>query len=158
MRNKQQIQREARAILNSLSDRYPVLSGLPIRVSTRMTRAAGKATWKRGMPFEIALSLPFFADESNDLHRTVTHEAAHIVAGHAAGHGPAWRAVHRAMGGKGDRCHTMSLAEGFAHTPRKRAPRVSAVCPKCGQPMLLGPTQAKKAKRGAVYSHARCPR
>jgi hypothetical protein len=36
--------------------------------------------------------------------------------------------VHRSMGGKGDRCHTMSLAEGFAHTARKRAPRVSATC------------------------------
>ena len=158
MRNKQAIQREARAILNEFSDRYPVLHRLPIRVSSRMTRSAGKAVWKRSMPFEIVLSLPFFADEDNDLRRTVTHEAAHIIAGHAAGHGPAWRAVHRAMGGKGDRCHTMSLAEGFTHTPRKRAPRVSVSCPKCGQPMSLGPTQAKKAARGAVYSHQRCPR
>lgn len=158
MRNKQQIQREARAILAPLVERYPVLAGIPIRVSTRMTRAAGKATWKRGMPYEIALSLPFFADETNDLHRTVTHEAAHIVAGHAAGHGYEWKRVHRSMGGKGDRCHTMSLAEGFKHTPRKRAPRVEVSCPKCGQPMSLGPTQLRKAQRGAVYSHARCPR
>ena len=137
---------------------HPVLHRLPLRVSSRMTRAAGKAVWKRGMPFEIVLSLPFFADDANDLRRTVTHEAAHIIAGHAAGHGPAWRAVHRSMGGKGDRCHTMSLAEGFTHTPRKRAPRVEVTCPKCGKPMLLGPTQARKAARGARYTHARCPR
>jgi len=159
MRNKQAIQREARSILAEFTDRYPVLAGLPIRVSTRMTRAAGKAVWKRSMPFEIVLSLPFFADPANDLRRTVTHEAAHIIAGHAAGHGPAWRSVHRMMGGKGDRCHTMSLAEGFtARRNTQPRVRVEATCPKCGQPMLLGPTQAKKAKRGAVYSHARCPR
>ena len=158
MRNKQQIQGQARAILNKLAPQYPVLANLPIRISTRMTRAAGRASWRGGIPVEITLSLPFFADEANDLHRTVTHEAAHIVAGHAAGHGPTWKAVHRSMGGKGDRCHTMSLAEGFKHTPRKRAPRVEVTCPKCSQPMLLGPTQAKKAQRGYRYTHARCPR
>jgi hypothetical protein len=159
MRNSYQIKTEARAILNELATNHPILSGVPIRVSSRMTRAAGKAVWHRGgIVKEIVLSLPFFADSANDLHRTVTHEAAHLVAGHAAGHGPTWKMVHRSMGGKGDRCHTMSLAEGFAHTARKRAPRVSATCPKCGQPMSLGPTQAKKAARGAVYSHGRCPR
>lgn len=157
MRNQHDIRREARTILAPFIDRYPVLAGIPLRVSSRMTRAGGKAVWKRSMPFEIVLSLPFFADEANDLHRTVTHEAAHIVAGHAAGHGPEWKRIHRLMGGKGNRCHTMSLAEGFTHT-RKRAPRVSVNCPKCHQPMSLGPTQAKKAARGAVYSHARCPR
>lgn len=158
MRNAQDIQREARSILAEFTDRHPVLGSLPIRVSSRMTRAGGKAVWKMSLPFEIVLSLPFFADEANDLRRTVTHEAAHIIAGHAAGHNHTWKMIHRSMGGKGDRCHTMSLAEGFTHTARKRAPRVQVDCPKCGKPMLLGPTQHKKAQRGAVYSHQRCPR
>jgi len=70
MRNKQQIQGQARAILNKLAPQYPVLANLPIRISTRMTRAAGRASWRGGIPVEITLSLPFFADEANDLHRT----------------------------------------------------------------------------------------
>ena len=153
MRSKQQIQREARAIMSEFSDAYPVLKNLPIRVSGRMTRAAGKAVWKRSVPYEIVLSLPFFADEKNDLRRTVIHEAAHIVAGHAAGHGPAWRAVHRAMGGKAERCHTMSLAEGFTarrDTHPKQLTETPCGCG-CGQSMRLGPTQLKRHRAGARY-------
>lgn len=32
---------------------------------------------------------------------TVTHEVAHAIVGGAAGHGPVWKAQHRAMGGSG---------------------------------------------------------
>ena len=155
MRNKQQIAREARSILSEFFEQYPILRTIPIRVSSRMTRAGGSARFLNGEPFEIVLSLPFHADESNPLRETVTHEAAHVVAGIRAGHGPAWKRAHRSMGGSAQRTHTMTLAQGFQHTPRKR---VEATCPKCGQPMLLGPIQAKKAQRGAVYSHQRCPR
>jgi predicted SprT family Zn-dependent metalloprotease len=159
MRNSQQIQREARSIVSEFSDRYPILSTMPVRVSARMTRAAGSVRFRGGKPFEIVLSLPFFADEANNLRETVTHEAAHVVAGRAAGHGPAWRMVHRAMGGKAERCHTMSLAQGFtARRDTQPRVRVEATCPKCGQPMQLGPVQAKKAARGARYSHSKCPR
>lgn len=159
MRSKQKIQREARAIVAEFTDQYPILRTMPIRVSARMTRAAGSVRFRKGEPFEIVLSLPFFASEENDLRETVTHEAAHVVAGIRAGHGPAWRAVHRSMGGKAQRTHTMSLAQGFtARRDTQPKVRVEVACPKCGQPMLLGPVQAKKAKRGAVYSHQRCPR
>jgi hypothetical protein len=103
------------------------------------------------VPKEIVLSLPFFADEANDLHATTTHEAAHIVAGHAAGHGPTWRAIHRSMGGKGKRCHTMSLSEGY--TRRRRTQPVGVFCGcGCGQTMNLGPTQLKRHRAGERYS------
>lgn len=158
MRNKQQIAREARSILNELAANHPILANLPIRVSARMTRAAGKAKFKglERRPVEIVLSLPFFADEANDLRSTTTHEAAHVVAGHAAGHGPAWKMVHRSMGGNAQRCHKMELAQGY--TARRNQPkvRVSVPCPVCKKPMMLGPTQAKKAARGLRYTHPHC--
>jgi predicted SprT family Zn-dependent metalloprotease len=160
MRNKQEIQRQARVVLSEFTDRYPVLGTIPIRISTRMTRAAGKVRFRRGEAFEIALSLPFFADPANDLREVVTHEAAHVIAGIRAGHGHAWKRVHRDMGGKAERCHTMEVAAAFAvkAKPRRRAPRVSVPCPKCGQAMSLGPSQMKKHARGARYSHGKCPR
>ena len=158
MRSKLQIQREARSILVEFADRYPILRTIPIRVSNRMTRSGGSARFRNGEPFEIVLSLPFHADEANPFRETVTHEAAHVVVGVRAGHGPAWRTVHRSMGGKAERTHTMSLAEGFTARRDQPSVRVEATCPKCGKPMLLGPTQAKKHARGAVYSHGKCPR
>jgi len=157
MRTKADIQREARAILSEYVEQYPVLRNMPIRVSGRMTRAGGSARFRHGKPFEIVISLPFFADEANDLRRTVTHEAAHVVAGIDAGHGPAWRSVHRSMGGDASRTHSMSLAQGFE--ARRNVGRVDVPCPKCGQPMSLGPVQAKRHRAGkAKYSHSRCPR
>ena len=157
MRSKQQIQREARAILVEFADRYPILGTIPIRVSARMTRAGGTAVFTNPAhePVEIKLSLPFFADEANDLRETVTHEAAHIVAGRKAVHGPAWKAVHRTMGGKAQRCHKMELANGFT---ARRNVRVDSPCARCGRPLSLGPIQAKKANRGARYSHKNCSR
>jgi NAD-dependent dihydropyrimidine dehydrogenase PreA subunit len=158
MRNKTQIQREARNILAEFVGQYPILSRFPIRVSARMTRSGGSVRFRKGQPFELVLSLPFHANEDNDLRETVTHEAAHVVAGIRAGHGPQWKMIHRSMGGTAARCHSMTLAQGF--TARRNRPRVlvEATCPKCGKPMKLGPTQARKHARGAVYSHGRCPR
>jgi hypothetical protein len=158
MRTKHQIKREALAIIAEFVSRYPMLELVPIRVSGRMTRAAGMVRFRGGSPFEIALSLPFFADEANNLRNTVTHEAAHAVAGHAAGHGPTWKAIHRAMGGTAKRCHTMNLAEGFTARRDQPKARVAVPCSKCGQPMMLGPTQAARARRGTRYTHKQCPR
>jgi predicted SprT family Zn-dependent metalloprotease len=158
MRNKQEIQRQARVILSEFTDRHPVLGTMPIRVSTRMTRAAGKVRFRREVPFEIALSLPYLTEASvADFRQVVTHEAAHVVAGIRAGHGHEWKRVHRSMGGDAQRCGEMPIAALY-NKPRRRAARTSVPCPKCGQPMSLGPTQMRKHARGAVYSHSRCPR
>jgi SprT protein len=40
----------------------------------------------------------------------ILHEIAHVLAGHAAGHGPAWRRVHRAIGGNAKRLHSAETA------------------------------------------------
>jgi predicted SprT family Zn-dependent metalloprotease len=116
-----------------------------------MTSTAGTASYRKN---EITLSLPFFADDANfdsHLFETVTHEAAHLVVGmegrNGKPHGPQFRKVHRAMGGKGERTHDMALAEGF--TKRKRKPRTEAPCGcGCGEMMKLGPVQLKKQLSG----------
>lgn len=157
MRTSNQIRTEVRAILSEFVADYPILGHIPIRVSSRMTRSAGKAIYKRSVPFEIVMSLPYYAESSNEMRNTVTHEAAHIVAGLAAGHGPMWKMIHRSMGGDGLRCGAAKpLAPGFSH--RARASRVPVPCAKCGQSISLGPTQARRAQGGVRYTHKRCPR
>jgi hypothetical protein len=37
---------------------------------------------------------------------TITHEIAHAIAGYSAGHGPKWKATHRALGGNANRVAT----------------------------------------------------
>lgn len=140
-----------------------VLDLIRFRVSARMTRAAGTARPSTG---EITLSLAYFEDQSNfekEFRNVVTHEIAHVLSpptrdswtGRRSSHGPAWKAMHRRLGGTGDRCHELSLAVGYQN--RARAARVEVPCPKCNKPMSLGPIQLKKYRRGATYSHAKCP-
>jgi len=52
----------------------------------------------------ITLSEPL-ADSSSyaAVMDTITHEIAHVLAGHAAGHGPTWVEIHKSMGGPGTR-------------------------------------------------------
>lgn len=160
--------REAYRILAECQEMAPdAFEGRPrvtFKISARMTRAAGKAWPHSG---EIKLSLAFFEDRNNfekEFRNTVTHEVAHILSPpirtgrKKSSHGPAWKAMHRRLGGTGERCHTLDLATGYERQTRGRAVRTEVACPKCGQPMSLGPTQMKRHRAGARYSHAKCPR
>lgn len=169
MKTRNEIAWRARQILREAAVKCPQwadkLHAMRIKVSGRMTRCAGCAVYRTNT---IKISLPFFADAGNfdtALANTVTHEAAHLIVGVfgrlGGPHGPQWRATHRAMGGTGDRCHTLELAHGFA--PRRAKPRVQIPCPKCGQPMPMGPTQLREHERirsmgGQGYTHRLCPR
>lgn len=164
-----QILVRAREILTATAAKCPQyadkLGRIRFEVSRRLTRCAGRAIYRTNT---VQLSHAFFADQGNfekEFFETVTHELAHLVVGVLnrgnKPHGPLFRLTHRAMGGTGKRCHTMALADGY--TSRARAKRVQAVCGRCGQPMDLGPTQAKRhaehvARGGKGYSHRVCPR
>lgn len=153
--SKQAILNRARKILSECYGLVPEhsdkLDRIRFRVSARMTRAAGKARPGTG---EIVLSLPFFADQANyenEFFNTVTHEIAHVLSPPVRlpgsrkrqSHGPAWKAMHRRIGGNGERCHELELAEGYAK--RQRAKRVETPCGcGCGEMMQLGPTRAKR--------------
>ena len=158
MKRASDIQAEARAIRDRLAAEHPELAGklrgIDIATSTRMTRSAGNANYARKT---VKLSVPFFADEHNfetHLENTVKHELAHLLAGQGTGHGPAWRAMHRRLGGTAERTHDMALSEGYAN---RRAARVEVPCARCGGPLLLGPRQQTRHREGARYAHRRCP-
>lgn len=73
---------------------------------------------------------------------TVKHEVAHALAGHAAGHGPKWKAVARAIGAEPTRCYGTHVqqpphrheAQCVCGITFKRVRRPSGVrcCGKCG--------------------------
>jgi hypothetical protein len=95
-----------------------------IAMSSRMTRAAGNARYRR-VPLgtntclsfgvvkvkglKITLSTPLFGRiDDAEKFNTVSHEFAHIVDAVLNGstnHGPRWKRLHRLMGGTGERCH-----------------------------------------------------
>lgn len=167
---KQRIKSRAQEILRECFSLVPEQAGfmqrIRFRVSARMTRAAGKARPSTG---EITLSLPYFEDVGNfekEFRNTVTHEIAHVLSPpyrnpgsrKSVQHGHRWQAMHRRLGGTGERCHELELSAGYERKRRGRAERTSVPCPKCEQPMSLGPTQLKKYRMGARYSHSRCPR
>lgn len=43
---------------------------------------------------------------------TITHEVAHALAGHMAGHGPKWQHIHKSLGGNGERLSSLENAVG----------------------------------------------
>lgn len=157
VKTSEEIRRKAQSIVAEYVQEYPMLMGLPVRVSKRQTRAGGSARFRGGIPLEIVISYPYFSNPDNwdNLREVVTHEMAHCVAGIQAKHNPYWKSIHRAMGGTGKRCHTMTLATEYAEKKRKR--RYAAKCSKCRGIIGLGPTQYKRYKAGQTYSHKVCP-
>lgn len=142
----------AREILSLAAEKHPEyatrLYGIKVEVSSRMTRCAGLAFQNQSL---MKLSLPFYADPANfssDLENTVIHEAAHLILGYRSitgriykSHGPEWRAIHKILGGNGERCHKLLLAPEFRPQP------VSMPCCKCGQPMLLNGRDAARYQK-----------
>lgn len=91
-----------------------------IEFNRRFTARMGDANYRR---MRIRLSRPLWPYASEDEHlETITHELAHLVsaaiAGRRTGHDLQWKAIHRAMGGTGKRCHNVKRPENMR---RKRS-------------------------------------
>lgn len=52
--------------------------------------------------------------DDDAVHQTLLHEVAHAIAGHTAGHGPAWQRIARELGYVGGRTHDGEVATQFA--------------------------------------------
>ena len=173
MITKHEMQKRANEILSHCIARRPndadKLRQIRFIFSERMTSVAGYALVGKML---VKISVPFFADENNfreHFFDTVTHEIAHLLSPPVRGYGRtnrdihsfAWERTHKSLGGSGQRTHDMQLAAPYAHTKASRE-LVAFLCPKCGQPMLLGPTQARRyIKRVAMglpprYRHNKC--
>lgn len=81
-----------------------------VRLTTELRgRVAGRANWITNTVTMNMDAVRLHPEQTDD---TLSHELAHLVAYHVfkdTGHGLMWRAVHRALGGNGTRCHTMKL-------------------------------------------------
>lgn len=77
----------------------------------RWDRAVRRAGSCRYRDKTITLSKPIFRIESNrdEVLNTILHEVAHALVGHAAGHGPTWRAMAGQVGARPNRCHDLEV-------------------------------------------------
>lgn len=83
----------------------------------------GACYWRRRV-----ISLSAILAEMNDeaeVEDVILHEIAHAIAGHQAGHGPAWKAAAEQLGARPERCYS---DEQVCSPPRRWA----GVCPSCG--------------------------
>jgi len=73
---------------------------------------------------EISLSRHLVElNDEREVRETILHEIAHALAPCGAGHGPAWKALARAIGCSGQRCYGPDV--------RRPKPRYKATCPSC---------------------------
>ncbi len=85
----------------------------------RATRRFGLCTFTTKT---LSLSAPLTElNDEDKIGNVILHEIAHALAGSKAGHGPAWRAVHRSLGGNARRTESGVIPPS----------RYTAVCPKC---------------------------
>lgn len=125
--------------------------------STQQRRVGGVVTERY-----ITLSAPhaLIQDHATMLD-VIKHELAHAIAGHAAGHGPAWKRACALTGAKPERCKAVEV-----HVPAKYV----GVCKRCGvsqgkRHRYTAATMADDSKRfsycvpckraGATYAEAR---
>ena len=74
----------------------------------------------------ISLSKHLVAiNDRSQVENTIRHEISHALAGHTAGHGPAWRQMAMSCGAKPERCYSV------AEVTTVKTPFVG-VCPACG--------------------------
>lgn len=81
--------------------------------------------------------------DDDEIHQVLLHEVAHALAGHAAAHGPAWKAVARDLGYVGGTTHhgetATELAPWVGRCPaghvsyRHRRPTRATSCAKCSR-------------------------
>jgi len=112
--NQHDIHREFETHRNRLVAKYPILSDTRLVVNTRCRARAGQAKLHLNT---VEISAFFFVgrpENEQNMHNTILHEIAHIVA-YAVhkdrGHGWAWRSIARQIGCTGDRCHTMKRGD-----------------------------------------------
>lgn len=126
------------------------------RLASRLISQHGLHDWtfrfnrrKRGLglcvyaPKRIELSIYFVvANDEPAVRDTILHEIAHALAGHKAGHGPAWRRKCVEVGAEPRRCGEATMPAG----------KWRATCPTCGEHF----TRHHRPKHGRKYMCGKC--
>lgn len=161
MKTSQDLWNRANEIRNGIVLQFPQLQAMRIVIKRGMGQRAGKARPEENC---IWLSYDLFSQDKNfdeSFFNTVTHEIAHILVPPTARgfgsvrrtiHGWQWEAMHRKLGGTGERCHKMETV-----SCERQARLVPVACPKCSQPIMLSPVRARRAATGTKYFHRICP-
>lgn len=104
------------------------IAALPIKWNARMKTRAGVCSFKhngtRYVPRDIALNPRLWSEGFDAVRETFLHELAHALCPVEWRHDARWRAVARAIGSTGSRCHA------YATMQAERKP--IATCEKCG--------------------------
>lgn len=153
--NATEILREAHAIRAEVIAKFPEyaekLNPVHFRVSNAMRRALGSCRYSEGKASEITFSAAAFQHEENrsEFRFVALHEFAHAIAGYAAGHGLAWQAVDRRIGGRGERtCSTLKVSS---------IEYVDSVCYVCRGTLRLTRNRASRVRNGTQkYRHTTC--
>ena len=83
------------------------------RFNPRLTRSVGRCKQhgfekKKRAAVTIEMGTHYLGKMTGPMvHNTLLHEISHAVCGHAAGHGPLWKAHNIGIGGDGKRCISM---------------------------------------------------
>ncbi len=70
--------------------------------TNRRNRSFGLCSYRTKTISFSSILIPNCTEEA--IWNTVTHEVAHAIAGHSAGHGYAWQRIHKQLGGNAERC------------------------------------------------------
>lgn len=148
------LERDIRAEWRRLRAEYPDrLMGCSFKVNGRFKSKLGVCRSRRvdGMPVSVELARFVVADEAmrEQAFDTLYHEVAHALAGHAAGHGPAWKAMCRKLGAQPERLANMTTDQR-AVAERVNPHRWEVGCEKCN-------VSAKRHRLATkVKVHGRC--
>lgn len=130
----------------------------------RAIRRAGCCDHAR---MRITLSRPVFGIEDNreDVLDTILHEAAHALAGPAAGHGARWKAAAVSIGARPERCHSLAVPAPFVglckcaskHSKVRRPnPNAAYHCRRCSAPITW--VEADNTNLGSLAGWSRSRR
>jgi SprT protein len=99
--------------------------------TTRQRRGMGVCRYRQKEIGLSAINTPHGTDDA--VWNTITHEVAHALAGHEAGHGWKWQQIHRELGGNGQRLATNDYYIGGekpkALIESKHKPAYIGLCP-----------------------------
>jgi hypothetical protein len=121
-----------------------------------MTRNLGIHRSRGGKTESISIAKwlcddPTLAEKAID---TLRHEVAHAIAGHAAGHGPAWRAACRMVGANPERTYT---ATDQQREQRDRGAKWSLTCDHPGCDFADTRAVVKRTLLTQGAGHGNCP-
>lgn len=113
---------------------------------------AGKAH-RKGDRYFIQLNIQLWNHDTRHLRNTITHEIAHLIIfnlkeqgkSNDPGHGKDWRAVHRFLGGTGERCHSLKL-EGTKRKQHRYKYKTFS-----GYELTISAAKHNKIQRGYCY-------